>query len=1371
MLPTSISRAIVTASILILGLGLCAGPALAFTGSNHGEINGKALKGLVSKEAIDCINALNAAVDASKRPFKPEEHCLRDPTKPGASHAQAFKNAARHVKELKEAIIRAILACHTDEAQRLLAEALHAIEDMYAHTNFVFLSKDERDAAKKAFNDPDNNEVPAGLKVASFAGEFNKDPKMAWADQAYPKDKDGVPDPYPHGDVTGKHLDVKPLPWIASSGTPGSGAKEVTIDGVKMSAWKAAMMLAEQHCREFVKSIIDSVPPELWNAKFKNWKRLPPPSPPPPPGVPLPPIGDFPLPGEYIPGYPYDDGYRQGAYCSVTPEGGILDHGTGTAVFIPDSSWYKEPIRLPLAVMARGVRIHVIGSVPSEHCEIAELQVHSSNEFTISELTGDNKGLSPPSTPPTGFGITGKVTDPDGNPVPCAMVGIKTSPFATADALTYAITDSDGNYSADVEPGVYHVAAWKSGWMPTTDEAVDVTEVVVQDLTLPQLAGVNYALNRPAWATTHDVGSGLMPGRAVDGDMGTQWSQGEPAGPVDFIVDVSNREGGARPVGAFTINWFWSHRAAAYSVDVTTEAPLDETGNPNPSATWTTVYSCVGGNGGWRTGAISTDTLMYALSYPTECIGLDQPPGAHIIKAREFLPDEVKFQQPVTIGICYDASEIVGITQSSLRVYEFDLYHNPALRLVPSTLDTTNRVVYFATTRLGVYALAGTPTNILANPGFELGTGNDAPPWGNGLWGGTSQATTEDFQSGVRSWKLNGGGDPNGVKQDNLVTDTTGGTYYRQSAWVKIPGASEATPVQVRLRGRWSTGMAFTYDCDVTTPGWTHIVDPNTLVPPLFVSKLDYYTCCVFSGAEPAYVDDCAFVGEPSGIRLNKIQGRVRDSATGLGVPYAYVAINTTPGAFTNPRTVVVTDDDGWYTLYAGNGAYYVAARKETYIPSPAPDTTVAMVGADVWGIDFSLTYRQPVKLIGVDVRDVPVGTVTSLPNTGTLGGTFDNDSTTVTMENVDGVNAVVFTGSNWMKSSFVTPPEMTGNPKYTVSAWVWNGSISVEECYLSWSHRGGPTATNCQMNYGSHPTLGAVSHWNRDMGWGSLGPPAAGAWHHLAVTFDGTTERLYADGVFREAQNKSLNIYTDTPVWLGCAPEADMMTKSALFSGAIANISVYDDAYDPDTIAGWAHDWPPFTLYVPVSNLAALKAQPVGTVVILTEPVTVTLAARNLDGTRTNNYFYVGEAQARPCLKVVDKVGGSDNLNFADSVTNLTGTVRSDAGGVYLELTIDPTGVAGTAIKPVGVNNKAAATDSNLDLRYVRVWGKAHVTKTDSRGNVIEFTIDDGYNAPITVQDPCGNHGKTADVEGGMFILDGVLIDGEVWISFGYLL
>jgi hypothetical protein len=335
-------------------------------------------------------------------------------------------------------------------------------------------------------------------------------------------------------------------------------------------------------------------------------------------------------------------------------------------------------------------------------------------------------------------------------------------------------------------------------------------------------------------------------------------------------------------------------------------------------------------------------------------------------------------------------------------------------------------------------------------------------------------------------------------------------------------------------------------------------------------------------------------------------------------------------------------------------------------------------------------------------------------------------------VENVAGINAIVFTGSNWMVSSFLTPLELTGNPRYTVSAWVWNGSIDYEECYLSWSHRGGPETTNCQMNDDSAPAFGAVSHWSPDMGWGSLGPPVAGAWHHLAVSYDGNTERLYADGLLREAQNKSLNIYADTPVWLGCAPEADMVTKSMLFSGAIGNISVYDDAYDPDTIAGWASDWPPYMLHVPVANFAELKAAAsTGELVKLTENVAVTCRGEGL--------FFIGEERFKGCIKV--EAGSHPAPDSGTFVANLTGTVSADAYGQYtLTLSADPEfSTSGPEIKPVGMNNKTAVNDPSVLTNLVRVWG-----------NVLGSTIDDGYGSPITV-----NGGY---LDSGVVALNGVL-------------
>jgi M6 family metalloprotease-like protein len=228
--------------------------------------------------------------------------------------------------------------------------------------------------------------------------------------------------------------------------------------------------------------------------------------------------------------------------------------------------------------------------------------------------------------------------------------------------------------------------------------------------------------------------------------------------------------------------------------------------------------------------------------------------------------------------------------------------------------------------------------------------------------------------------------------------------------------------------------------------------------------------------------------------------------------------------------------------------------------------------------ISFYVAFptRVAAALIDVDVRNTPVGVVTSLPNNGTLGGTFESEGGTTRVQGAGNVKAIVFTGNNWMRSSFDTPTELTSPPAYTVSAWVLNESIANEECYLSWSHRGGPGGSNCQMNYGSNGSYGAVSHWDwRDMGWGAAGAPAAGVWRHLAVTYDGTTENVYADGVLRESETKWVDLYGGFPVYLGCALEGNLTSTGVRFSGALASVRVYNVALDAAAIAQLAQDRP----------------------------------------------------------------------------------------------------------------------------------------------------------------------------------------------------
>ncbi len=79
----------------------------------------------------------------------------------------------------------------------------------------------------------------------------------------------------------------------------------------------------------------------------------------------------------------------------------------------------------------------------------------------------------------------------------------------------------------------------------------------------------------------------------------------------------------------------------------------------------------------------------------------------------------------------------------------------------------------------------------------------------------------------------------------------------------------------------------------------------------------------------------------------------------------------------------------------------------------------------------------------------------------------------------------------------------------------------------VSWGHRGGPDGTNMSFNYGFRGEWGAVGHWGGggpDLGWvdnnWTAGVPAANKWHHLVYTYDGTTTRVYSDGLLSNEEN-----------------------------------------------------------------------------------------------------------------------------------------------------------------------------------------------------------------------------------------------------------
>jgi hypothetical protein len=168
-------------------------------------------------------------------------------------------------------------------------------------------------------------------------------------------------------------------------------------------------------------------------------------------------------------------------------------------------------------------------------------------------------------------------------------------------------------------------------------------------------------------------------------------------------------------------------------------------------------------------------------------------------------------------------------------------------------------------------------------------------------------------------------------------------------------------------------------------------------------------------------------------------------------------------------------------------------------------------------------------------------------------------------VEVVAGRRAATFDGRSSLVATFTAPAAITGNHPFTAAVWAFNPNIAAEECMVQWARRGS-TARCAQLNYGNSRSFGAVSHWGSkdDMGFDG-GVPAAGVWHHIAVTYAGGpngVETVWVDGEVNTTEAKTLNLWRGDPVRLGCSE------KGHWFSGSLASVQIYDSALGRNEIA-----------------------------------------------------------------------------------------------------------------------------------------------------------------------------------------------------------
>jgi hypothetical protein len=283
------------------------------------------------------------------------------------------------------------------------------------------------------------------------------------------------------------------------------------------------------------------------------------------------------------------------------------------------------------------------------------------------------------------------------------------------------------------------------------------------------------------------------------------------------------------------------------------------------------------------------------------------------------------------------------------------------------------------------------------------------------------------------------------------------------------------------------------------------------------------------------------------------------------------------------------TDDDGLLDgVETDTGTYVSPANTGTDPLKGDSDGDILSDGAEVTcGSDptsNASTCSSFTPAIRLDATGVAVGPLANWVNTGFITGNFTNPAT-ATIPNVttrDGVNGVQLLGTGGADTGthYVGPgttPAVTASNPRTVEAWVFDTQPQPEKIIIAWGKRAGasPDGANFPLGIGTDNTWGAVAMWGTpDIGWNDQ--EVHGRWTHIVATWDGTTTRLYSEGVLvnTETPTPTANtVHLDTlgnplPFRIGRQNnEAGGIDNTGQGEVNIARVRVYTNALDAATI------------------------------------------------------------------------------------------------------------------------------------------------------------------------------------------------------------
>jgi hypothetical protein len=283
--------------------------------------------------------------------------------------------------------------------------------------------------------------------------------------------------------------------------------------------------------------------------------------------------------------------------------------------------------------------------------------------------------------------------------------------------------------------------------------------------------------------------------------------------------------------------------------------------------------------------------------------------------------------------------------------------------------------------------------------------------------------------------------------------------------------------------------------------------------------------------------------GETANYILNAGYRQMSDSASFLSLSCSGTVtlpnISGAGGTSTNSGTcLVATDSYAGYTLSWG-----------------VLEPTSGLVGH--WKLD---------ETSGTNAADS-----TSYENDGTYGGS-PTPSTTVPLRDISNVRSLNFNGS----SDYVNLPTglMNGLTQWTVSGWVKADSLAdnVSPFLGSNAANGLPAIRYKSGGYWQVYAWDGAASIISDLR--SNYAPQTGVWYHLVVTFDGSTGKLYSNGVDVSSGGSfsALTLRSDTT---GVRIGGGATTSANAFDGLIDDVRIYNRALSAAEIRQLSSDEP----------------------------------------------------------------------------------------------------------------------------------------------------------------------------------------------------